>query len=360
MSSKIGIITWHNYPNFGSALQAYALHRYINALGGDVRIIDYAPEKPRLWRIRLVLSFFDQFIPKKAAEKFHYRFLSFECRYFRKTRRYVTIESLAKTNRSFDIFICGSDQIWAPNVFREIYMLSFVEDAKKKLSYAASIGLPEIPVDLQPVYNRLLKRFDRISVREKQGRDLLSLIGIDATVVLDPTFLFAKEHWIKLAKMGRKRTGPYILCYFLGQTERHRKMAEAIAAMKEYSIVCLSRFEMDKRPSFITDSDAGPREFIGYVSNAALVITDSFHGLCFSINLNRDFYVVNRFEDGDAINQNSRIEHILTALSLEARLITRVPDMLEPIDYAPVNRDLERLRNVSRQFLKDAIGLEHE
>lgn len=48
-------------------------------------------------------------------------------------------------NGLFDTFVCGSDQIWAPNVFNDVYMLSFVDDEKKKVSYAASIGLPYIP-----------------------------------------------------------------------------------------------------------------------------------------------------------------------------------------------------------------------
>ena len=41
MRNNIGIITWHYYPNFGSALQAYALQHTIENLGHEVSIINY-------------------------------------------------------------------------------------------------------------------------------------------------------------------------------------------------------------------------------------------------------------------------------------------------------------------------------
>lgn len=41
MGNKVGIVTWHYYANFGSALQAFALQNLISSMGYDVDIINY-------------------------------------------------------------------------------------------------------------------------------------------------------------------------------------------------------------------------------------------------------------------------------------------------------------------------------
>ena len=41
MKKKVGIITMHKVPNFGSALQAYALQHKVDELGYDAELIDY-------------------------------------------------------------------------------------------------------------------------------------------------------------------------------------------------------------------------------------------------------------------------------------------------------------------------------
>ena len=51
MKKKIGILTWHYYPNFGSALQAFALQKVISGMGHDVRIVDY--ENPKYGKATL-------------------------------------------------------------------------------------------------------------------------------------------------------------------------------------------------------------------------------------------------------------------------------------------------------------------
>ena len=45
MNKKIGMLTWHYYNNFGSALQAYALQQAIKSLGYDCQIINYRDRK---------------------------------------------------------------------------------------------------------------------------------------------------------------------------------------------------------------------------------------------------------------------------------------------------------------------------
>lgn len=355
---KIGIITWHNYPNVGSALQAYALHTFINNHNGNATIINYSPfGRPSLWYIRLIISKFDFILPRRISKYLHYRFIAFEKKYFKETKLIKSVIGLQKTNNYFDTFICGSDQIWAPNVFRDEYMLSFANDNKIKIAYAASIGLPSIPMELQNTYKKLLNRFQFISVREQQGAYLLKqLFGIDSTVVLDPTLLLTPKEYNKIATTTIK-PAKYILCYFLGENEGHRTIVTEFSKRINLPVISISRNKIDIRDNFITDTDTGPCEFLSYIRDAEFVFTDSFHGLCFSINFNINFYVTKRFSEDSPINQNSRIINILKNFNLEDRLITQVPSKIEYIDFSDVNKKLDLLRVKSHDFLKKSIEL---
>lgn len=353
---KIAVITWHNYPNFGSALQAYALHTFINRNGGDATIINYVPgEKEKFRLLRLLMSYLDCILPYAISARLHYRFLAFANKEFRLTKLYTNEKQLKELNDEFQMFICGSDQIWAPNVLNKVYLLNFVNDENIKISYAASIGLPVIPNEKKAVYKQLLSRFLSISVREEQGAELLkNEFGINSKVVLDPTLLLTCSDWKKIMRENRlckKYSGKYILCYFLGQSEFHRRIVEELSMSLGLKVIILSRFSMDFRKNFIKEEDAGPCEFLSYIYNAAMVVTDSFHGLCFSINMNKDFYVLKRFSETDPVNQNSRIINILKKLGLLDRLIDNMPQTIRPIDYSIPNQRLRELRNYSINYL---------
>lgn len=357
VNPRIGIITWHYYPNFGSALQTYALHKFINNHGGKAEIINYIPRKrEKFYSIRLFFSVFDKYLPYQVSRCLHYRFIAFSKNYFQKSEcLYKNLEDLKLTNKLYDIFICGSDQIWAPNVFDEAYMLSFVENNKKKYSYAASIGLPNIPKTLESIYYTLLHKFNKISVREEQGKELLKeLFNIKAQVVCDPTLLLTRKDWQQISrntKFSGKYKDKYILCYFLGNNKVHRDIAEKLASSLNFKIISLSRDKNNINSQTIIESDAGPSEFISYINNAKLVITDSYHGLCFSINFNKEFYVVKRFADNDPLNQNSRILSLLQRLGLQSRLIEKVPESFEKINYQIVENRLNEFRSLSIEYL---------
>ena len=354
--SRTGIITWHNYPNFGSALQTYALQHFINLKGGDATVINYVPFfKPKLGELRYLLSKADPFIPHKISVKLNYRFIEFEKDFIPETESIVSSKGLKDLNNRFDNFVCGSDQIWAPNCFNENYFLSFVDDKKNKVSYAASIGLPYIPDYLKNQYRFLLSRFNHISLREQQGLTLIEeLFGINGNLVLDPTLLIKKDDWLSIEKQYKGVDGKYILCYFLGVNEEHRQYAIKVSKKYNYKIICLSKHQNDYREEFNTISDAGPMEFINLINNAEVVLTDSFHGVCFSINLEKPFHCFERFKFDDKVNQNSRIYNILTLLDLNDRLKRDFQEIEEIMlyDINKVNLKLSHLRTVSEEFLK--------
>jgi hypothetical protein len=362
MKKKVGIITWHYYGNYGSALQSYALQTMICKQGYSCELINYRKLKFKSSRLKTVLKYILSYIsiilPKEKKTRYSYSFIRFQYDFLKQSKRTYNAETLKKFNSKYEVFVCGSDQIWAPNVFDPVYFLSFVNDKKPKIAYAPSIGLNSIPDSLHDDYNKLLSRFNCLSVREKRGAELIkNICNLEAEVLLDPTFLLDKIEWQRIA-INPVINEEYIFCYFLGKNKAHREAVKKIASQLKCKIISVLHFDMDREFADFLDEFAGPREFLGYVKNAKLIYTDSFHGMAFSINFNKNFYVFERFSSTDNIGQNSRIHNILNKLGLNDHLIKYDNPIcrINEIEYDDVNILLEDERKKSINYLKNSIS----
>lgn len=361
-NAKIGIITWHYFFNVGSNFQAYALQHTLESLGRDVRIINYRRGHVSIARrikgyIRYSLCNIYSFLPE-----FGKTYLGFEK--FQKDYMHLTPltnkKDIAKYNQFFDVFICGSDQVWAPNVLDDVFLLSFVKKDKRKVSYAASIGLPSIPESKKSVYRQYLPRFDAVSVRERQGAELLKKeFQIDAEVVLDPTLLMKPEDWRKMTSQKRIVRDNYIYCYFRGKQSWQIEYVKEIARQTGKKIVISSLLKIDKKEADVLIPSVHPMQFLSLIHDADLVFTDSFHGMAFSLIFHKSFYVFYRFTDNDPVNQNSRIDNLKTITGLQDRIITDKNAVLsqKPIDYDDVDRRLDEERKKTLCFLEKAIQI---
>ena len=92
-----------------------------------------------------------------------------------------TKEKLRDSSRKFtevDCFVCGSDQIWNPNYYESINLLTGkLPIPKRSVSYAASFGVSEIPQEKKKDFAEALKNLEAISVREKQGVAICNELG---------------------------------------------------------------------------------------------------------------------------------------------------------------------------------------
>jgi hypothetical protein len=272
---------------------------------------------------------------------------------------FESTEELKSSNNMYDTFVCGSDQIWAPNLFHEWYYLSFVDGNGRKVAYAPSIGLPAIPEHLQSRMAHLVSSIQFLSIREKQGAEVIKQItGIDVPVVLDPTLLLNYTEWSSIAVEPEIR-GDYILCYFLGENAEHRRRINEYARRTGFKTVVLPFVPNDHQWGDINIVSAGPRQFLGLVKNARIICTDSFHGTLFSVNYNKTFYTFMRFKKGDRLNQNSRIESILEIFGLQQRLVSENSlsiEELPEIDYNPINQVLKTQRTRSLDYLASSLN----
>ena len=100
--------------------------------------------------------------------------------------------------------------------------------------------------------------------------------------------------------------------------------------------------------------DAGPTEFLGLVRGADLVVTDSYHGMLFSLIFERQFYSVHR--QSKDYDQSTRQRSVLATLGIEDRYINgNYDDIPEDVDYGRVNATLNSEREASLKYLKAAL-----
>ena len=374
-ANKIALMTWFSYHNYGSALQVSALYRVMTDFGYQVDVVDYAPYGKYVPRpefkgsLDYYLSLSHKvktklisrnYVPQQREvlfDRFLYEHLSL-------TKPCPTMADLEALNDAYGIFVCGSDQIWAPSVHDPHYILAFAGDDRLKVAYAPSVGLPRVDdADVARQMARLCGRIDALSTREESGSNIVAeLTGRDVATVVDPTLLIEGEKWLNVAGAELQESdAPYLLAYMLGMNERHWKRIYKLGKALGLQVRLIPVFKKDLRRQGCIKDPIGPSEYVSLIAGASYVCTDSFHGVAFSINLNRDFSVFERFKRGDSGSQNSRVYNILKKTGLEARLATDdVPDesLIATIDWAAPNAKLAAERQHSLDWLEAALQMD--
>lgn len=364
---KIGTITYHKSYNYGSALQAYALNRYLRNNGYEAEVINYhstaqdslynlfEPVCSLMSVVRNIQSIFEY----KNLKTHKKRFDAFIDAYIRLSKdEYNEDSDLRKLNEEYTHFICGSDQIWNPSCadFTDAYLLSFVCDKKKCFSYAASLGKDSIDELWREKFKECLSQFGGIAVREESGRRVISdLLDRDVDIVPDPVILLSADEWLDVS-VPVKIKGKYILCYFIGDVEGMRYFAQKMKKKTGLQLVVIYKNIRDVLYKNKKYYSCGPREFISLVKNCEYVCTNSFHAVMFSLIFEKNFWV---FEDLKSGSAKSRIETITARTHLEHRVLNsekRFPENVEEkIDYSGIKAILESLAKTGREYIEKCL-----
>jgi len=367
-NKKIGMLTFHNPNNFGAMLQAYALQKLLKNKGYDVEIMDY--RLPRIENFKKLFYF--KLYKNHSIYLFLRRTLSdivfFPLNYMRNKKfdefmnrymnlseiKYKNYEDLKSRGQEYDIYIVGSDLVWNPEAacgVNPIYFLDFVINAKK-ISYASSIGDSKISLENKIEYKKYINNLDYISVREKTAADLLQNITDKPIInVLDPTLLLSKQEWNVISKKPKIKE-KYILVYMVESTPNFIEIVNKISLKTGLKVVQFSRktiFNNEIKRAYIS----GPLEFIGYIEEAEIIITNSFHGVVFSIINEKNFYTVPHSTRG------SRMVDLLNILGINDRIIYKPGDITDlpcEIDYNIVNTQLEQQKKYSFEYLEKSIN----
>ena len=370
---KINTITCQHVYNYGATLQAYALQEYLEQLGNKVEIIDFRLPSHTRYELftpypkgkcyelvckypilRFIITpiknrkIFKTWGRKRNFDKFDKDFLHLT------SKTYRTLEDLQQETFNVDLFIAGSDQIWnteMENGNNGAYFLDFGSLATKRISYAASFGINKIKEEAQKTFiKQQLKKFDKISVREISGLDILEDLGYKGIQVVDPVFLFSKEEWIEKFNL-KENIGNYIFIYdFMHDDDKISNLAKDLAQKENLKILSVNDFSNTPYAD-IQINNAGPREFLQLLLDAKYVISNSFHATAFSIIFNKKFATFPLLSQKNP----SRMIDLLSANNLMERFI---PSNLEVVckDIEFVT-DYQKKINFSRDFINDCIRL---
>lgn len=324
---RIGILTFHRAHNYGAALQCYALQSFLCQEGNDVSIIDY--NKKELWEYyrwfkKKELSFAVSSLRKapKRCIKLLLKWSKIIPRYH-KFRQFQTHKlHLCSTDNiwqhPFDLILIGSDQIWNTEIthgFDPFYWGAFKRPTKTKVAtYAASLKRVWQEEDRTRAIN-YLNKLDAISVREASVAHTVHELDsrLKPILVPDPVFLLTAQEWKAIARLPRTNY-PYVFFYQASDSENAFNIAQQVAKEKNMSLIVLSANVNGRNSDKCRGSS--PEEFIGWILNADLVVTSSFHATAFSIIFQKDFYCIDLNSGED-----SRLKDILQMFQLSDRSI---------------------------------------
>lgn len=354
---KIGILNLPFDNNYGGNLQRYALVKVLQDMGHDVECIFMYPQYRLPW-YKIPYSYPKRYIKKLLgkssmpirlekmcalnAEKKNKLSLQFYNKYIPHTAKITTMKELKRiADGRYDAFIVGSDQVWRADMTKRLktenYFFDFLEESStKRIAYAVSLGT-DVPYEkslvkkLTPLY----KRFASVTVREYSALDLFKSYGWQmpkAQWVLDPTMLLPQEHYKSLIESAQTTnyTEGKIFCYILDKNGNTQKIIDD--KKKNWGLEC---YEMGLQNSITVSIE----QWLRNVMQSKFVITDSFHGVVFSILFNRPFIFVGNKKRG-----NARIESLYKMFDI-------VKDKTETIQWQQINILLEQWRERSFNIL---------
>ena len=377
---KIGIATYFKIKNYGSALQAFALRKFLMQQGYSALFLNVKEQKPindlfhKLYvgtvtlfkcafnasarktqaEIKALKKKTTEVISKNTAELFS----NFEQEFLPSINiGRLELKKMAKSDE-FGAFICGSDQIWSPLSphLSGFKFLSFAPK-EKRIAFSPSFGVSKIPSYNESFVKKSLMKIDDISVREFDGAKIIKeLTGKDALVTIDPTMLLTGEEWRNIYKEHSVLTPDekYILCYFFDEPDEKDvlKITE-FARLKNLKIKvlsCSNKFLIENGAELI---DAGPMEFLALTDNAEYVFTNSFHGSVFSVLFEKKFIAFAR-NHSDTVKQTSRIETLLKRVNADCFYNGETDGFVFP-NTELFESSVKDLRKTSAEYLTNCL-----
>ena len=365
---KAGILTFHRARNIGTCLQAYALQTYLESKNVDVEIIDYKPAYiedsfglfpanliAEYKGVRKLLCFMKLLYKVPYNIRRESKFKSFRNKYYKLSKRqYNRFEDFQDVGNDYSHSFYGSDQIWNPNItygLDPVFFGAFKGKRPVVASYAASIGLAEIPEEYVDDMSRMVSDMDFVGVREVTAKKVLdAVIDKEIYVNADPTLLISKGQWEKIASPVECKD-KYIFVYALEINDNLIQAARELSEKEGLDIVFTdmkNRYGKRAHSRYTCD----PSEFISYIKNAEYVITNSFHGTVFSIIFEKKFLTILHKTRG------SRLIDLLTELNLDTRIIQSPKELevvYEDIDYLSVKDKIKEKASLSESYIQKVL-----
>ncbi len=370
----VGILTHWSIPNFGAFLQAYALRNVVEGMfpGCDVKQIAYmnkihsgmyyslcVPGMFRLWPINP--NFYKDVFCRLLHRREIYELRHFIDYYDGMIPHTMHFNEKNIKSAEFDCLILGSDILWdysIPFFGHDRHVFGHDIKSKSSFSYAASFGMVKRG-DTYPDYVvEGIRRLDAISVRDDNSRQIVNdITGKNATVVLDPTFLWDFKNDVNIKEPDIQK---YIVVY--GNVTNQSDIYDIIQIKEKHKIPVVNLGSKKDKAEWadisICENEITPFEWCGYIKNAELIITSTFHGLVFGlIYEKRIAFIATDF-------MRSKATSMIESVGLKEILLDE-PSIRKQLDYEwnydVINNRIEDLRIVSIDYIRSSMGIrKHE
>lgn len=374
---KIAIITFSCAFNYGAVLQTYGLYSYLKGKGNEVSVIDYIPERynldamdytnkalkrTRLWkyipfskaiwkRTRLVQM-------KRNRANFRI-FLENNIRF---THKYFTLEELKEDIPEADVYITGSDQVWNPDFvwngdIDKPYYLAFLPDSANRISYSSSFGKNKLEEHESLSAEVYLKKYKKLSVREKSGVKILDGMGLKAIETADPVILAGVNVFKKLINKDKRIKKSYLLLFQINFNKELFEICRILALKNKVDLIVLIPDVQQASKCKYNGKVVIPNveEWLTYFMYSSYIVTDSFHATVFSIMFEKPF------SSCTLSGYNGRIYNILNKTGLIERILPE-PDLScleeqfkKEIPYNIVREKMELWQEESRNWLDNVL-----
>lgn len=349
---KVGLVSLPMTWNYGGILQQYALQQILKSEGHDVIVLTIRKDRKSIFKNSLVrvkwflISLIGRINLKGISSLTDVEY--FKNTYFDNlTRSFfddVDIDNFIRKN-NIDALLVGSDQIWNRDALPNLRASFLGYEVRKKLSYAASFAKPECTYAEEEVEyaKSLLKDFCYVSVRETGGAEIMSsYFEMESQVVLDPTLLLNSSDYDNDIALTEFKDD-YVFSYVLDMSCDKKNFIKRISDHFDLAV-----FDFNSLKTY-----RGVEAWLSRLRSAKFIITDSYHGVCFSIVFKKDFLVVENESRG-----SDRFKTVLGFLGLQDRLVKEADinefdlNKVLDINWDQVDKAKNKLAADSLDFLK--------
>lgn len=364
---KVGIMTMHRILNYGSFMQALSLKKILEEMGQTVEFIDFKINvciddrkdlKKKVKRKIKQTIFYKLFIKYRTRKT---RFELYEA--FKKNFNLLGITEKYKYRSKVDLLIIGSDEVFNclqtnADVGYSLELFGKSNKAKKVISYAASFGHTTLEgikkYKIENELSKYLNKFYDISIRDKNSYNIVkSLSGITPKCNLDPVLVGNIEN----LEWKSNEQNNYIAVY--GYANRFSE-EEGIAIKKLANSFGMETIAFSGVQKFCDKYICcSPDEIIPYFKNSNYVITDTFHGVIFSVICHKQFAVFCRNDSEKHVTNQEKLMDLLEKLGLTDRLVRDINDLpiilKRPIDYKRIDDIRKKERERTIEYLKNNL-----
>lgn len=292
---RIGILTWFFGANYGAKAHSYALQQILRELGHDSEFIAFYPKGYKILNYKMNLD-------ENHREKLLIKTLNGVKRVqeFNRFNKYFSISKVVHNaqeidSMGFDCIVLGSDEVF--NIKHPLYHELYygVGIYTPLITYAPSSGYIDVNEKLPEAVCHSLRRINTLLVRDYHTLALINNnTKREAKLVLDPTLLYD----FRDMECAETSSG-YILVYSFSKWNEYGEKFREYASRKKLKIVSVGRYCEWADVSYDT---ANLKQWLNLYKNAEFVITDSFHGVVFSIKNGKNIILLGRSDKLNKIN----------------------------------------------------------